>query len=136
MEILIINKNKTVFNWNSKILKNNDIEGIATKVSKNKYLKKIAIFTLAYSMYSQKIVMAAATSANSLDPLGWRLLKLIRGWAKWVLLLMCVVEIARSGTKGENKTLAIVTKYLIIYAAMYLVPVLFEAVETSFPGGN
>lgn len=138
MEILIINNQKTVFNWQSKKERSyEDLELIAKKVNGNKLLEKVAIFTLAYSMFKQKIVMATATgitTTTGLDPLGWKLLRLIRKWAKWVLILICILEILKSGMNGESKkTLPIVIKYLTIYIALFIVPEIYDAVESSFP---
>lgn len=103
-----------------------------TSVIKNRKVKKFVATLLGCSLYFQD-AMATASKTKGPDALGWKLLTMFRHWAKWVLLLMCVGEIAFSASKGNSdKTLSIIMRYLFIYIAMFVVPIIYDEVERAF----
>jgi hypothetical protein len=111
------------------IRKENKAETFMTKVIENDRFNKFAITALGLTLYAKD----ALGATKGLDPLGWKLLGLIRHWAKWILLIMCLVEIIRAGLGGDSKKIfPIIMKFLTIYAAMYLIPELFDAIESAF----
>lgn len=111
------------------IRNNQNGETFTNKIMKNNRVKKFTCTLLGLSLYF-KTVYAAGKGINGL---GWTLLGLIREWAYWILLIWCIVEIIRAGVSGESKkTLPIVMKYVIIFASMYLIPGLFDAIKNSF----
>lgn len=135
MDLLIIKNNKTLVNWESKSpftkYKYSDVkcEKFLGEALKNNRMKKFIVTLLGSSLYFKEVF---ATS-KGIDPLGWKLLGLIRQYAYWILLLYCIVEIIRAGLNGDSKkTFPILMKYLIIFASMYLVPELFDAIKGSF----
>jgi len=43
------------------------------------------------------------------------------------------VDVIKSGLSGDSKkTLPIVLKYVVIFASMYLIPAIFDAIKNSF----
>lgn len=139
MEILIIKNNHTIVNYDSRrasalvtyedCMSNEKVEILASKLSKTKRTRRFIVTLLGLSLYCGKVF--AATSP--IDKLGLTLLNLIRQWAKPILVVWCLVEVIRSGLAGDaKKTLPILMKYVIIFASMYLIPEIFDAIELAF----
>ena len=130
MEILIIKNNHTIINWESKNLFNKyDTEVLATKLVKNNRMRKFTVTLLGLCLYFKTVYAAA----KGIDSLGWTLLGLVRHWAYWILLIWCIVDVIKSGLSGESKkTLPIILKYVIIFASMYLIPSIFDAIKGAF----
>ena len=111
------------------IMATNTSETFVSKIMENSRVKKAAVVFMATMLYSQK----ALAAGKGIDALGMTLITLIRQWAYWILIIMCIIEIIRAGAGGDSKKiLGIVMKYLLIFASMYLVPTLFDAVKNSF----
>jgi len=139
MEILIIKNNHTIINWDSSnrssLVKYQDcmsdvnVEILAGKLSKKARARRFLITLLGLSLYCGKVFAAQ----SAIDKLGWTLLTLIRQWAKWILILWCIIDVIRSGCAGDaKKTLPILMKYVIIFASMYLIPEIFDAIALAF----
>jgi len=139
MQILIIKNNHTIINWDSSsrssLVKYQDcmsdakVELLASKLSRKATQKRFLITLMGLSLYCAKVF--AATSA--IDKLGWSLLNLVRQWAKPILVVWCLIDVIKSGLSGDaKKTLPILMKYVIIFASMYLIPEIFDAVEQAF----
>ena len=134
MELLIIKNNHTIVNWESKssltkyveCISDDKVEILASKLSKNAKKKKFLITLLGLSLYCRNVFAAG----KGIDYLGMTILNLIRGWSYWILIIWCVIEIVRSG--DAKKTLPIVMKFVIIFASMYLVPTIFDAIKVAF----
>lgn len=104
-------------------------ETLIIKIIKNDRFEKFTVTLLGCGLYFQKVLAAG----KGIDPLGNTLITLIRHWAYYILIIMCIVEIIRAGISGDSKKiLSIIMKYLLIFAAMYLVPTLFDAIRDSF----
>jgi len=99
------------------------------EIMSNKSTRNFIVVLLASVMYASN----AFAAGKGVDSLGNTLLTLIRQWAYWVILIMCIVEVIRAGVSGDSKKiLSIVSKYVIVFASMYLVPSLFDAIRSSF----
>jgi len=110
-------------------VQNVEIETFTTKVMKNTRLKKFTVALLGMSLYFKDVFAAT----KGIDALGWTLLGLIRHWAYWILLIWCIVEVIKSGMSGESKkTFPIIMKFVIIFASMYLIPGIFDAIKGAF----
>ena len=110
-------------------LENIKTETLVNKITRNKRLKRFTITLLGVSLYFKDVFAAG----KGIDPLGETLLGLIRHYAYWVLLLWCIVDVIRNGLGGDNKkTLSIVMKFAIMFASMYLLPQLFDAIKAAF----
>ena len=131
MEILIIKNNHTILDWESKlpITKYQNVEVLSSNLTKNKKHKRFLITLLGLSLYAKNVFAAS----DGIDKLGWTLLGLIRHWAYWILLIMCIVEVIKSGLNGDSKkSLPIIMKFVVIFASMYLIPVIFDAIVKAF----
>jgi len=130
---VVLSTDELALNFNSYKLQdrpilNREVETFTTKVMKNARLKKFTITLLGLSLYFKDVFAVAATKGP--DKLGWLLLGLIREWAYWVLLLWCIVEVIRNGISGDGKkTLPTIMKFVIIFASMYFIPSLFNAIK-------
>ena len=108
---------------------NKEAETFTNKIMKNARLKKFTITLLGMSLYFKDVFAAT----KGIDALGWTLLGLIRHWAYWILLIWCIVEVIKSGMSGESKkTFPIIMKFVIIFASMYLIPGIFDAIKGAF----
>lgn len=120
---------KTTMSLNKFLNNDEQLEKFASKIKLNKKLEKATIILIALVL-NTKSVMAAG---KGIDPLGIKLLGLVRHWAYWILLIMCIVEVIRAGVGGDSKKiLSIIMRYLLIFMSMYLVPELFDAIQTAF----
>lgn len=116
------------------IIKNNTFENFTTKILESHKTKRFVISFLASLLYAKKVL--AVTNGNSIDVLGFKFLGLIRHWAYWILLIMCIVEVVRAGISNDSKKiLSIVMKFILMFASLYLVPELFDAIKSAFMGG-
>ena len=123
---LQFNTHKFITNRN---ILNAEVETLVNKVMRNKRLKKFTITLLGVSLYFKDVF----ATGKGIDPLGATLLGLIRHYAYWVLLLWCIVEVIKSGLSGDSKkTLPIIMKFIIIFASMYIIPGVFDAIRGSF----
>ena len=133
MEILIIKNNHIILDWESKspITKYKNMETLSTKIVKDKRLNKFVVTLLGLSLYCKSVF--AASNLTGVDKLGWVLLSLVRKWGYHILVIMCIVEVIRAGIGGDSKKiLGIIMKFLLMFASLYLVPSLFDAIRTSF----
>jgi len=138
MEILIINKNKTIVNWDSKIIKQKkedkeSIEYITNKIINNKNLKKITIFALAGLMYAEKALAATVDASKKINTAGSTIFEICRNIGYWACLIMCIIEIIRSLMQGDTKGISkIISKYVVGFGALYIVPWIFDLIKGIF----
>ena len=139
MEILIVRNNHTILNWERKssivkyedCMSNEKIEMLSSKLCKNKRMKKFVVTVLGLAFYFKNAY--AATSGGGIDKLGWTMLNLIRHWAYWILLVYCIISVIKAGINGESKSaLPIIMKFVVIFASMYLIPAIFDAIVGAF----
>lgn len=116
------------------IRKSNELEAIAKHIRSNKRLEKMFTFVMGSLMFFQdNSVLAAGNGVKGIDPLGFKLLGIFRSFAYWICIIMCIVEICKSLLQGDSKSIGkIVVKYVLAFAAIYLVPWLFDVIRDSF----
>jgi len=141
MEISIISNNKVLVNWESKSPftkygTDAECEVYTGKIIKNKSLRIFVTAMLGCSLYINKVLAAqtvpCATGAG-IDRLGFIMMALIKKWGYWIILIACLVEVVRAGASGDSKKiLSIILRNIITFAAIYLVPEIFDAIKTSF----
>ena len=106
-----------------------ETETFARKIMKNARLKKFVVVMLGASLYFKSVF----ASTKAIDKLGWTMLGLVRDYAYWVLLLWCIIDVIKSGLGGDSKrTLPIIMKFLLIFASMYVLPNLYDAIKGAF----
>lgn len=114
------------------INKMDKIEIIAGKILKSKTLKRIVIVSAVVILNTVVISAAGATGGAGVDNLFNVLMAITRKWAKYVLIITCLINTIRSGISGDSKNvLSIVMKYVLLYLLLFLVPALFGAIEAS-----
>jgi hypothetical protein len=102
-----------------------NMENENNKFTINK-IETASAFVMALVLHSSKVMAAG----KGIDALGMSLLNMIRHWAYWILIIMCIIEVIRSGISGESKKiLSIIMRYILIFLAMYLLPGIFDTIK-------
>ena len=107
-----------------------ELEVVATKIRKNKRIERMTVFVLGSLMYSQKVF---AGGTGKIDNAGITILGVCRQIGYWACIIMCVIEIIRSLMQGDTKSISkIISKYVLGFAALYLVPWIFDLIKEVF----
>ena len=98
------------------------------KISKsNNKLYKLTVFVLANFMYIEKV------KAADINVAGNKILGISRNIGYWACLIMATIEIIKALVQGDTKSItSIITKYSIGYAALFLLPWLFDLIRSIF----
>lgn len=127
--------------------KNNDLSLVDIKfinhfdkelgvISKNPQIYKFIVGGCAFIMASSSsIPVYAEGNLSTIPALGLRIYTIIQEAMKWICLIKASVdigrEISRGGDNGSN-IVRIILKYLMAFAALYLLPELFNIIEDNF----
>ena len=137
MDILIIKKNKTLVNWESKppMLKyKRSMEVITNKINSNFRLKKTFIFVTGSFLYFEKVL--AATNKNPLakiEVFGKTIFGMCLTIGYFLVLVMGIIDILKSLMQGDTKGIPkIVLNYALAYAALLLFPWLLDLIKEIF----
>jgi hypothetical protein len=97
------------------------------KKIKNGKLEKITIFLMANILWVEKV------SAAGVDPAGQKLIGILQNIGYYACIIMCMIDILKALMHGDVKGInAIVAKYVIAYAALFGLPLLFSFVRGLF----
>lgn len=111
----------------------NGLEGIATKIINNDRLRKIAVFTIAGLNYASTVLADANDATSRIDSAGNMFLGIVQSIGYWLCLIGCMMEILKSVMNGSSKDVGkIMMKYLLIFAALYLMPFAFNLIKEIF----
>lgn len=148
MEILIVNNNHTILNYEGKTnlikldecLTDKKVNALSTKLCKNKQIRNMMVTALGLGLYCKSTLATvpvgmstSAVGAKGIDALGWAMMGLVRQWGFWILLIWCMVNLIQSTAHGDQKqALPIILKYTMIYATMFLLPTIFLAIAGAF----
>lgn len=106
-----------------------EVEALAYKINKNKYLKGLVTFVLANMFYIKK----AYAGVDKINKAGGILLNVVRTFGYWICIIMCVLEIIRSLMQGDTKSISkIIIKYAIGFGSFYFLPWIFEIIKDVF----
>ena len=78
---------------------------------------------------------ASEPNLNGIDKLGNTFLRLVRKGGYWICLIMGIINCVKVGLQGGDKAgdiMKVVFKYVLIFASLFLLPFLFDLVESSF----
>ena len=104
--------------------------------SLGKKVYKTLVFTMATLMLISKKAYAGVDEALvGTEKFGQMLLMIVQRVGFWVCVLGCILEIMVSVFKkggGQKEILALVFKWLLIFASFYIVPWLFGTIPTYF----
>ena len=106
------------------------------RVLNNKKIKTMAIVGMAIglSLLNAKVT-GAAQNTDAIDKLGNTFLSLVRKSGYWICLVMGIVNCIKVGLQGGDKAgdiAKVIFKYVLVFASLYLLPFLFDIVESSF----
>ena len=111
-----------------------EVNKIISSLGKKVY--KTLVFTIATLMFISKKAYAGIDEAlKGTEDFGHLLLMIVQRVGFWVCVLGCILEILVSVFKkggGQKEILAIVFKWLLIFASFYIVPWLFGLIATYF----
>lgn len=75
----------------------------------------------------------ANAGLDSIDRVGNQILDMFRRIGFWLILVKCIQELIQCALSGGGKNVGgIIAKYVMIYGAFYLVPMLLRMVEEIF----
>jgi len=133
LEISIINQNRTVLDWNSKqlIKHNNQIEVFATRIIKNKKLRKVFVISIGSLMYCQTVL--AKTDMTKINAGGYMILGIVQNVGYWIVILFGSLDIIKDLMQGDTKNVGkILMKYSFGYASLYLLPTMMDLIKSIF----
>jgi len=111
------------------IMSIDEFKNLGKGIKINQKYNRILITALGIALFSINVF----AKGTGIDGLGWMLLNLIRSWAYWICILMCILDVVKAGIGGDSgKILNIVMKYVLIFITMYLVPSIFDGIKESF----
>lgn len=97
---------------------------------------KTLVFTVAAISFASKKAFAGVDEALiGTESFGQMLLMIVQRVGFWVCVLGCILEIMVSVFKkggGQKEIIALVFKWLLIFASFYIVPWLFGTIPTYF----
>lgn len=111
----------------------NGLESIATKIMNNDRLRKMTVFVIAGLNYTSTALADTAEAVGRIDSAGNMFLGIIQSIGYWLCLIGCIMEILKSVMNGSSKDVGkVMLKYLLIFAALYLMPFAFNLVKEIF----
>lgn len=117
--------------------KRKNMELLAKEINKDNRLKKMAVFVLGSLMYADNVHAAGNTvdAITKLNAAGNTLLGVMQTIGYWVALIMCIVEILKSLSAGDTKSIGrIIVKYLMAFAGIFVLKWLFDLIRLTFGG--
>jgi len=136
MEILVINNNRTVTNWESNIFnrkEKRDMEQIAKKINRNSKLKKTFIFVLGSLLYCTSVMATGGAETAKINEGGRKILSLIRDVGYWIAIILASWEIIKNLMQGDTKSTGkSIMKYSLGYGSLYLLPWIFDLIKSIF----
>lgn len=112
-----------------------EVDNLAGKILKNHRLTKC--FVVATALINSFNVAYADVNAVSekIDSTGNMVLGIMQSIARWVCIIMCLMEIVKALGNGTTKDIGkIILKYTLAYGSTYLLPFIFDAIRDIFQG--
>ncbi len=114
---------------------NDSIDNRMKYISENSNLKKIISIGIGATLYiiNNPSVAFANSGLDGLDILGNTFLTIIRRLGYWIALICAIAEIIKMASQGggREEILKVIMKYILIYAALFLIPRLFDLITTT-----
>lgn len=91
-------------------------------------------FERSHDMYFYLLYFSTlGTDTSKIDIAGSTILNICRNIGYWACLIMATVEIIKSLSQGDTKSVSkIIAKYLIGFGALYFLPFLFDLIRNIF----
>ena len=101
--------------------------------NKERYKRNILAFSIATINFLNPITASAEVDISKIDDLGNKFLNTIRGGGYWIILIIAVADVIKTAMKGgKNEIGNTIIKYLLIYASLYILPLLFDMIREVF----
>ena len=111
----------------------NGLESIAAKIMKDNRIRKIAIFTIASLNYTSTVLADTTDAIAKINTGGFMILGIVQTIGYWLCIIGCIMEILKSVMNGSSKEVGkLMMKYILIFAALYLMPWLFDLIKEVF----
>lgn len=111
----------------------NGLESIARKIINNDRLRKITVFTIASLNYMGAVQASTIDAIGRINTGGFMILDIVQTIGYWLCIIGCIMEILKSVMNGSSKDVGkIMMKYILIFAALYLMPWLFDLIKEIF----
>ncbi|MDU1279242.1 MAG: hypothetical protein E6960_12260 [Clostridium sp.] len=111
----------------------NGLESIATKIMNNNRIRKMVVFTIASLNYMNTVLADTSEAVARINIAGNTFLTIFQSIGYWLCLIGCIMEILKSVMNGSSKDVGkVMLKYLLIFAALYLMPFAFNLVKEIF----
>ena len=114
----------------------NSFDKELSDISKNPKVYRLIVGGCAFIMAStSSLPVYADGGLGAIPSLGLKIYTIIQEAMKWICLVKAAIdigrEISRGGDNGSN-IVRIILKYLMAFAALYLLPELFDIIENNF----
>jgi len=114
---------------------NASIDNRMKYISQNKSFKRLISIGIGATLYiiNNPSVAFANSGLDGLDILGNTFLTIIRRLGYWIALICAIAEIIKMASQGggREEILKVIMKYILIYAALFLIPRLFDLITTT-----
>jgi|GEM_PF-1518054 len=114
---------------------NDSIDNRMKYISENSNFKKIISIGMGATLYiiNNPSVAFANSGLDGIDGLGNIFLTIIRRLGYWIALICAIAEIIKMASQGggREEILKVIMKYILIYAALFLIPRLFDLITTT-----
>lgn len=111
----------------------NGLEPIAQRIINNDRLRRMTVFVIAGLNYANTVLANTTDAVGRIDSAGNMFLGIVQSIGYWLCLIGCIMEILKSVMNGSSKDVGkIMMKYLLIFAALYLMPFAFNLIKDIF----
>lgn len=111
----------------------NGLESLATKILNDDRLRRMTVFTIAGLNYASEVLADTSQAVAKINVAGYTFLNIVQTLGYWLCLIGCIMEILKSLMNGSSKDVGkLMLKYLLIFAALYLMPFAFDLIREIF----
>ena len=111
----------------------NGLENLATKIINDDRLRRLTVFTIAGLNYASEVLADTSQAVAKINVAGYTFLNIVQTLGYWLCLIGCIMEILKSLMNGSSKDIGkLMLKYLLIFAALYLMPWAFDLIREIF----
>lgn len=111
----------------------NEADKTLGKIMNDIRMNKILVFTVAALNYSASVFAEPIEAMAKIDTAGAMFLGIIQRIGYWGCIIACLIEILKClMSTGSKDIWKIMLKYLMIFAALYLMPFAFDLIKDIF----
>lgn len=111
----------------------NGLESLATKIINDDRLRRMTVFVIAGLNYASEVLADTSQAVAKINVAGYTFLNIVQTLGYWLCLIGCIMEILKSLMNGSSKDVGkLMLKYLLIFAALYLMPFAFDLIREIF----